>query len=55
MLFLAVFLGFIAENIRENISDAHREKDLAIELYGERERNVGRRNNGRNNCRFLGS
>src|SRR6476660_3728816 len=29
MLFLAVFLGFIAENIRENSVERHREKEFA--------------------------
>lgn len=27
MLFLAVFLGFIAENIREGIAERHRENE----------------------------
>ncbi len=35
MLFLAVFLGFIAENIRETNVDKEREKQYAQELYNE--------------------
>jgi len=35
MIFLAVTLGFFAENIRERISDSHREKEFARELYAE--------------------
>lgn len=35
MIFLAVTLGFFAENIRENISDSRREKEFAQELYSE--------------------
>jgi hypothetical protein len=32
MMFLAVFLGFIAENTRENISDKHKEKGYMISM-----------------------
>ena len=35
MLFLAVTLGFFAENLRENISSSHREKEFAQQLYSE--------------------
>ncbi|HYJ65780.1 MAG TPA: hypothetical protein VEV62_18690, partial [Parafilimonas sp.] len=35
MLFLAVFLGFIAENIRETNVEHEREKEYAAELYKE--------------------
>lgn len=35
MLFLAVFLGFIAENIRENFVEKHREKEYAKSLYDD--------------------
>src|SRR3954449_10203039 len=35
MLFLAVFLGFVAENIRESNADHEREKQYARELYNE--------------------
>src|SRR5580704_1307745 len=33
MLFLAVFLGFIAENIRENVIEAHRERVYIKSFY----------------------
>jgi len=35
MLFLAVFLGFVAENIRETSVEHEHEKQFAIELYSE--------------------
>jgi hypothetical protein len=35
MIFLAVTLGFFAENIRETVSDSHREKRFAQQLYSE--------------------
>ena len=35
MIFLAVTLGFFAENMRETISDSHREKRFAQQLYSE--------------------
>jgi hypothetical protein len=35
MIFVAVTLGFFAENLREHISDSHRETDFAKELYAE--------------------
>jgi hypothetical protein len=35
MIFMAVTLGFIAENIRENISENHKAKELAESLYQE--------------------
>jgi hypothetical protein len=35
MIFLAVTLGFFAENFREHISDSHRENEFAKELYAE--------------------
>src|SRR5204862_628052 len=35
MLFLAVFLGFLAENQRENMVEHHREIELAKQLYSE--------------------
>lgn len=35
MLFLAVFLGFIAENIREHIVEKNRAKELAVSLITE--------------------
>jgi len=35
MIFLAVTLGFVAENIRERITESHREKEFAQQLYSE--------------------
>lgn len=35
MIFLAVMLGFIAENIREGISENEKARELAISLYKE--------------------
>ena len=35
MLFLAVTLGFFAENLRERISESRREKEFARQLYSE--------------------
>ena len=35
MLFLAVFLGFIAENVREHQVEREREKELAVSFYNE--------------------
>src|SRR3954447_12485199 len=35
MLFLAVFLGFVAENIREKNVEHEREKEYALQLYKE--------------------
>src|SRR5215469_2782869 len=35
MIFLAVTLGFFAENLRERTSDSYREKEFAQELYSE--------------------
>jgi hypothetical protein len=35
MLFLAVTLGFFAENLRERISESHREKEFARQLFSE--------------------
>jgi len=35
MIFLAVTLGFFAENLRERISDSRREKEFAQQLYTE--------------------
>ena len=35
MLFLAVTLGFFAENLRERITESHREKEFARQLYSE--------------------
>ncbi len=35
MIFLAVSMGFIAENIREHMTDAHREKEFVKQLYVE--------------------
>ena len=35
MIFLAVTLGFFAENLREHITDTNREKEYATELYKE--------------------
>ncbi len=35
MIFLAVTLGFIAENLREHITESHREKEFAQSLYTE--------------------
>ena len=35
MIFLAVTPGFFAESLRERISDSHREKEFAQQLYGE--------------------
>ncbi len=35
MIFLAVTLGFFAENLREKIADSHREKEFAQQLYAE--------------------
>ncbi|MEP6674754.1 MAG: hypothetical protein ABJA78_06355 [Ferruginibacter sp.] len=35
MIFLAVTLGFFAENYSEHVTDAQREKEFAVELYAE--------------------
>lgn len=35
MIFLAVFMGFIAENIREHLSDSGKEKNYIKSLYGD--------------------
>lgn len=35
MIFLAVTLGFFAENLREHISESHRENEFAKALYAE--------------------
>ena len=35
MIFMAVTMGFIAENIRENISENHKSQELAESLYKE--------------------
>ncbi len=35
LLFLAVFLGFLAENYREKISEEQQAKELALNLYDE--------------------
>jgi hypothetical protein len=35
MIFIAVTLGFFAENLREHIAETHREKEFAQELYTE--------------------
>src|SRR3569833_1058175 len=35
MIFLAVMMGFFAENLREHISDNNREKEFAKALYTE--------------------
>jgi hypothetical protein len=35
MIFFAVFMGFIAENIREYITNRHKEKDLIVTLATE--------------------
>ena len=35
MLFLAVFLGFVAENIRETNAEHEHEKQYAAELFSE--------------------
>ena len=35
MIFLAVTMGFIAENIRENITEHSRARELAVSLYQE--------------------
>jgi len=35
MLFFAVFLGFVAENIRESSSENERAKELAVSFYNE--------------------
>ena len=35
MIFFAVFMGFIAENIREYITNRHKEKDLIVMLASE--------------------
>jgi hypothetical protein len=35
MIFLAVTLGFFAENIRERATESHREKEFAQQLYSE--------------------
>src|SRR5215211_4115796 len=35
MLFVAVFCGFLAENIREHSVERHREKEFAKALYAE--------------------
>ncbi|HUS01687.1 MAG TPA: hypothetical protein VMY77_08170 [Chitinophagaceae bacterium] len=32
MLFLAVFLGFVAENVREHLSERKREKEYIISI-----------------------
>ena len=35
MIFLAVTMGFIAENVREQINESHHENEFAKELYSE--------------------
>ena len=35
MIFFAVTLGFFAENIRERVTESHREKEFARQLYSE--------------------
>jgi hypothetical protein len=35
MIFLAVFMGFVAENIREHLSDSGKEKNYVKSLYGD--------------------
>ena len=35
MIFIAVFMGFVAENIREHISDNSKEKNYARSLYSD--------------------
>ena len=37
MLFLAVFLGFLAENIREEVLEKHREKQFMVSLIKDLE------------------
>ncbi|GAC1424385.1 MAG: hypothetical protein NVS9B7_24950 [Flavisolibacter sp.] len=40
MLFLAVFLGFIAENFRESIFEQHREKEYIVSLIDDLNRDT---------------
>ena len=42
MLFLAVFLGFIAENIREHVVENDRVKEYAISLVQDLQNEIGR-------------
>ena len=35
MLFLAVFLGFIAENVRETLAEKHREKEYVHSMIDD--------------------
>ncbi|MDQ6756180.1 MAG: hypothetical protein M3004_04510 [Bacteroidota bacterium] len=42
MLFLAVFLGFVAENIRENISKHEREKELMVMMVEDLKTDVNK-------------
>jgi len=42
MLFLAVFLGFVAENIREEKVERHREKQLVISLANDIKTDINR-------------
>ena len=44
MLFLAVFLGFIAENIRENYVEHQRAKEYAQSLYNDLKKDTAKLN-----------
>ena len=52
MLFLAVFLGFIAENIREGTIENHRAKEYAEALVNDLARDTVALNNQGNNYRI---
>lgn len=38
MIFIAVFMGFVAKNIRENLSDSGKEKNYIRSLYRDLEK-----------------
>ena len=40
MLFFAVFLGFIAENVRENSIERHREKEYVVSMIADMNRDI---------------
>lgn len=40
MIFLAVTMGFFAENVRENITDSHKEKEYMISMLSDLEKDT---------------
>ncbi|MDQ6756376.1 MAG: hypothetical protein M3004_05530 [Bacteroidota bacterium] len=48
MLFLAVFLGFVAENVREGVVEQHREKEYVISIYNDLKKDTISINDGIN-------